>query len=135
MRQDGNCDRRTLHSELTAASARFKPGQRDGALHRRAGSPGGDHVYNYGVGLPLTDGGWLVSDRLFWGHMVSCAGELGHHDRRRAESELDWSWGERIAVRVVMLWAGWTVLPPMSADPDGPDSSTAYAASWKLGWR
>ena len=33
--------------------------------------------------------------------------------------------GDRITVRVVTPCAGCTVLPPMSADPDGPDSNTA----------
>jgi len=33
--------------------------------------------------------------------------------------------GDSTTVRVVTPCAGWTVTPPMSAEPDGPDSSTA----------
>jgi hypothetical protein len=43
--------------------------------------------------------------------------------------------GANTTVRVVTPCAGWTVMPPMSAEPDGPDNNTAYAACSKAGCR
>ena len=41
--------------------------------------------------------------------------------------------GQNITVSVVTPWAGWTVVPAISAEPEGPDISKLYALSRKWG--
>ncbi len=41
--------------------------------------------------------------------------------------------GQNITVSVITPWAGWTVIPPISAEPEGPDISKLYALSRKWG--
>jgi hypothetical protein len=44
--------------------------------------------------------------------------ELAHH--------YPFARGQNITISVITPWAGWTVIPPISAEPKGPDISKLY---------